>query len=77
MAIVAECPACHIKQSVRNKICKCGADLDKEKKGRRIKYHIIYRVNGKQKWESVSSFDDLDGFRKLKTGLWMSGQKQR
>jgi|GEM_PF-124603 len=62
MAIAAECPVCHRKLSAKRKACKCGVDLDKEKKAKKVKYHIIYRVNGKQKWESVSSFDDLDGY---------------
>ncbi|MFC1494649.1 tyrosine-type recombinase/integrase, partial [Thermodesulfobacteriota bacterium] len=40
----------------------CGTDLDKEKKSKKVKYHLVYRVNGKQKWESVSTFDDLNGY---------------
>ena len=31
MAILAECPICHEKQSVKRKVCKCGEDLDKAK----------------------------------------------
>ncbi len=32
MAVLAECPMCHKKQKVSNKLCYCGADLDKIKK---------------------------------------------
>ena len=34
MAILAECPACHKKQKAKNKLCKCGEDLDKAKKAK-------------------------------------------
>ena len=61
MAIIAECPQCHNKQSVKKKKCKCGLDLDKAKKSKQVKYHLVYRVNGKQKWRSVSSFNGPNG----------------
>ena len=52
MAIKAECPLCHRKQAVKNKICKCGQEMDKAKKAKKVKYHISYRLpNGKQKQE--------------------------
>jgi integrase len=53
MAIKAECPICHRKQAVSNKLCDCGQDLDKAKKGKKVRYHITYRLNGKQKQEFV------------------------
>jgi integrase len=53
MAIKAECPLCHRKQAVKNKVCACGQDMDKAKRGKKVKYHIVYRVNGKQKQEIV------------------------
>lgn len=54
MAILAECPICRAKQSVKNKVCKCGANLDKSKKSKRVKYWINYRLpNGKQRRELV------------------------
>jgi integrase len=53
MAIKAECPACHRKQAVSNKLCDCGQDLDRAKKGKKVRYHITYRLNGKQKQEFV------------------------
>jgi len=37
MAILGECPACHKKQSVKNKRCRCGEDLDKAKESKRVK----------------------------------------
>lgn len=60
MAIIAECPVCHRKQSLKKKACACGADLDKEKENRKVRYHIVYRTNGKQKWRSVGSFKELN-----------------
>lgn len=54
MAILAECPICRARQSVKNKVCKCGEDLDKAKRSKRVKYWINYRLpNGKQRRELV------------------------
>jgi len=54
MAILAECPICRTRQSVKNKVCKCGEDLDKAKGSKRVKYWIDYRLpGGKQRRESV------------------------
>ena len=45
---------CKRKQSVKNKLCKCGEDLDKLKRSRKVKYHIKYRLpGGKQRQETV------------------------
>jgi len=44
MAILAECPFCHNKQTVKNKICKCGSDLDKAKRSKKVRYWISYRI---------------------------------
>ena len=53
----------HSKEAVKNKACKCGEDRDKAKKSKRVKYWISYRLpNGKQRRESVDSFDDLNGY---------------
>ena len=63
MAILAECPICHSKQSNRNKMCSCGEDLDKGKRSKRVKYWISYRMpDGKQRRESVGAFEGLDPF---------------
>ena len=63
MAILAECPKCRNKQSVRNKVCKCGENLDKAKRSKRVKYWIKYRFpNGSQRKESVNAMKDLDGY---------------
>ena len=52
LAIKAECPLCHRKQAVKNKICKCGQRMDNAKRSKKVKYHIVYRLpNGKQKQE--------------------------
>ena len=54
MAILAECPVCHKKQSASNRLCDCGEDLVKTKKSKRVHYWINYRLpGGKQKRESV------------------------
>ena len=60
MAILAQCPVCKTRQSVKNKICrKCDHDLDKAKKGKRLTYWISYRLpSGKQKQEAVSTSID-------------------
>jgi len=44
MALLAECPICHKKQSTKNKLCKCGEDLDKQKRSKKVKYWIAYRL---------------------------------
>ena len=46
MAILAECPFCRKKQSVRNKLCNGGADLDRLKRNQKIRYWITYRLPG-------------------------------
>ena len=52
MAILAECPVCRKVQSKKNKTCACGANLERLKKQKeKVKYYIVYRVNGKLKWE--------------------------
>jgi len=70
MGILAECPTCHAKQSIRNKKCKCGLNLDDAKKRNRLKnkdggvrYWIAYRMpDGKQRRESVGAFEGLDAY---------------
>ena len=54
MAILGECPICRKKQRIKNKICKCGENLDKAKRSNRIKFYISYRLpGGKQRMEVV------------------------
>jgi integrase len=70
MAILAECPFCHNKQSARNKICKCGAELDKLKRSKKIRYWINFRMpDGKQRREfvgnSIEKARDADGKRRV------------
>jgi integrase len=69
MAILAECPICRNKQSAKNKKCKCGENLDKAKRGQRVKYWIVYRLpDGKQRKEyvgnSITDAQAADGERK-------------
>jgi integrase len=60
MAILAECPRCHKKQAVKNRKCDCGADLVKEKRLKKVRYYVVYRLaNGKQRKEYVG--DDENG----------------
>lgn len=53
MAVWQACPICKLKQKLTNKKCRCGEDLDKAKRSRRIEYWIYYRVGRKQKVEHV------------------------
>jgi integrase len=54
MAVLAECPVCHKKQSVRNKICKCGLDLNGAKKSKKVNYWISYRTpERRQRFEKI------------------------
>lgn len=69
MAILAECPFCHKKQSVKNRLCGCGADLVKLKRSQKVKYWITYRLpGGKQRREavgySVEEARDAEGKRR-------------
>jgi integrase len=55
MSILAECPICRRKQSAKNKLCKCGENLDKAKRSKKVRYWINYRLpGGKQRREPVS-----------------------
>jgi integrase len=58
MAILARCPICKLQQSVKNKKCKCGEDLDQAKRSKRVRYFIIYRdSDGKQVKRSLTHFN--------------------
>ena len=37
MAILAECPFCYRKQSVKNRLCSCGEDLIHLKRSKKMK----------------------------------------
>jgi len=60
MGILAQCPVCKTRQSVKKKTCKrCGEDLDQAKAGKRVNYWISYRLpSGKQKQEPVGASID-------------------
>jgi integrase len=63
MGILAECSDCRRKQSVKNKKCKCGENLVKLKKAKKVRYWIDYPLpNGKVRRESVGSFEDLNPY---------------
>lgn len=63
MAILVQCPFCRRKQSTNNKKCKCGEDLDKLKRSKRVRYWINYRMpGGKQRREPVGTFEGLNAF---------------
>ena len=47
MAILAECPMCHNKQAVKNKVCKCGHDLTKAKRSAKVRYWVSYHLPAK------------------------------
>ena len=68
MAILQECPICHTKQSLRNSTCKCGENLAKAKRSKRLKYWISYYVSGKQRREvvgvSIEEARDAEGKRR-------------
>lgn len=44
--MLVQCPICRAKQSLKNKLCKCGEDLAKAKRSRRVTYWIAYRIPG-------------------------------
>ena len=46
MAVLAECPICRKKQSLRNRLCSCGEDIAKAKKSNRVRFWINYRLPG-------------------------------
>ena len=68
MAILAECPQCHRKWKTSKKVCKCGADLDRAKKSKRVKYWLAFRYTDpktgkvKQRKESLAKYKDLDAY---------------
>ena len=69
MAILAECPTCHNKQSAKNKLCKCGEDLDRAKRSKKVRFWINYRLpGGQQRREavgySIEEARDADGKRR-------------
>jgi integrase len=69
VAILGECPVCKRRQSIRNKLCSCGEDLDKAKRSQRVCYWIQYRLpGGKQRKElvgpSIEKARDAEGKRR-------------
>ncbi len=56
MSILAECPFCHRKQSLKNKKCPCGEDLDKLKRSQKVRYWIDYQDDEGRKRRTPEGF---------------------
>ena len=61
MSVLAECPYCHRRQTVKNKKCisrngiGCGADLEKARRAGKVHFWITYRLpGGKQRFEKLT-----------------------
>jgi hypothetical protein len=70
MAVLAECPFCHEKRAARHKLSICGADLDKAKRSKKVRYWIRCRLpDGRRRKEFVgTSIEEAryaDGKRKV------------
>lgn len=69
MAILQECPFCHRKQAIKNRLCSCGGDLVKAKGSKQVKYWVSYWLpGGKQRRElvgtSIQEARDAEGKRR-------------
>lgn len=54
MSILAKCPTCKRLNRAKSKTCRCGEDLDKAKRNKKVKYFIDYGLpGGKAKREYV------------------------
>jgi integrase len=61
MAILADCPICHKKLAIKKKACRCGNDMDRAKRNKQVRYHLVIRLpEGKQRWLAVASVKDCD-----------------
>jgi len=66
MAILAECPICRKKQSVRNRKCSCGTDLTAAKRAKKVRYWVSYRLpGGKQRRERYAKNQDQINAKRL------------
>jgi integrase len=69
MAILQECPTCKRRQKLAKNKCLCGEDLQKARKGERVKFYVTYRLpGGRQKkvlvGTSLKDAKALDGKKK-------------
>jgi len=59
MFILAQCPICRRRQSLKNDSCLCGENLVKAKASKRVRYcySTAYRVADKKKraWENFQT----------------------
>lgn len=70
MAILAQCPICKKRQSLKNRFCSCGQDMDKAGRSNRVQYWIRYRLpDGRNRNEkvgfSIKEARDADGKRRV------------
>jgi integrase len=63
MSVLQECPQCRMRQKTGNKRCRCGADLDKAKKSKKVRYWVAFRLpDGTQRQESLQNIADVDPY---------------
>jgi integrase len=63
MSVLQECPQCRLRQKTKNKRCKCGADLEKAKRSRKVRFWVAFRLpDGKQRQESLKNIADVDPY---------------
>lgn len=63
MSVLQECPQCRQRQKIKNKRCKCGADLDKAKRSRKVRFWVAFRLpDGTQRQESLQNIADVDPY---------------
>ncbi len=60
MSLLVECPICHRKQSLRNKLCRCGENLDKAKENKKTRFWLNYVLKNKQHRKPIASFGGCD-----------------
>jgi integrase len=68
--VLQECPQCHKKQAIKNRLCDCGGELVKLKRAGKVRFWIQYRLpNGKQRKEAVGfsleEAKDAEGKRRV------------
>jgi hypothetical protein len=52
-----------LRQKAGNKRCKCGADLDKAKRSRKVRFWVAFRLpDGTQRQESLQNIADVDPY---------------
>ena len=63
MSVLQECPQCRFRQKMANKRCKCGIDLEKAKRSKKVRYWVAFRLpDGTQRQEALSGMADVDPY---------------